>query len=79
MAEYSETVLNLAASCVSDHETLDKIADALANGVDLDSRLHRFSQRFPIPTPARFPAIARFLLIHYLVLRRRRAGNALTC
>ena len=32
MAEYSETVLNLAASCVSDHETLDKIADALANG-----------------------------------------------
>ena len=32
MAEYSETVLNLAASCVSDYETLDKIADALANG-----------------------------------------------
>lgn len=32
MAEYSETVLNLATSCVSDHETLDKIADALANG-----------------------------------------------
>ncbi len=80
MAEYSETVLNLAASCVSDHETLDKIADALANGTrDLDSRLHRSSQRFPIPTPLRFPAIARFLLIHYLVLRRRRAGNALTC
>lgn len=32
MAEYSETVLNLAASCVSDRETLDKIAEALANG-----------------------------------------------
>ena len=45
--------------------------------VDLDSRLHRSSQRFPIPTPLRFPAIARFSLIHYLVLRRRRAGNRL--
>ena len=32
MAEYSETVLNLAASCISDRGTLDKIAEALANG-----------------------------------------------
>ena len=32
MAEYNETVLNLAKSCVSDHETLKKIAEALSSG-----------------------------------------------
>lgn len=32
MAEYSETVLNLAKICISDCETLDKIVDSLATG-----------------------------------------------
>ena len=75
MAEYSETVLNLAASCVSDHETLDKIADALANG----TRRSRQQAAQVLAAVSHSDAIARFLLIHYLVLRRRRAGNALTC
>lgn len=32
MAEYSETVLNLAKICISDRETLGKIVDSLATG-----------------------------------------------